>query len=207
MLFSRSCGLIGEGKIAELPRDGKKNLRQSGAGIIMHDHHWKDAFSFMLLLLLAGTQTPYAADDLSPGGTQTMQNHGKEGRSWGQYGEDLLKGLVGDVPITTATVQSFSTLFERHRQELEQLGSTHPDLVYEAIMVAIELLPSLKTIDANGGRLRVKRETHAKASALLGRCELLAGRELAQDLRKAKVLVESRLKEGDEGSLIIDLQD
>jgi hypothetical protein len=147
---------------------------------------WKYMLFCMMLLALVGAQTLWAAENLTP---------------------DLLQSLVGDIPIPKATVQSFSVLFDRHRLELKQLVDAHQDLVWETLNVVIEFLPSLKTVAANGGQLRVNRKTYAKATSLLERCELLASPELAQDLREAKTLVDSRLKEGDQEDLIINLKE
>ena len=165
------------------------------------------SFAILFMLVLAGVGALWAAENLAPGSLQTRQESNKERAGLSQYGQDLLKSLVGDVPIPKATVQSFSVLFERHRQELERLANAHQDLVWETLEVVIEFLPSLKTMDANGGQVRVNRKTYAKASGLLEKCERLASPELAQDLRTAKVLVDSRLKEGDQESLIINLND
>jgi hypothetical protein len=168
---------------------------------------WKRSFAIPVVLILVGTQALQASDNAIPGGPLPMHEAKQESGSLGQYGQDLLKSLMGDVVIPKATVQSFSALFDRHRAELESLASAHQELVWETLEVVIEFLPSAKTMDANSGQLRVNRKTYAKASRLLERCQLLATPEFAQDLRKAKALVESRLKEGDQENLIIDLKE
>jgi hypothetical protein len=173
----------------------------------MKAHWWKRSFAILIVLILVGIQPLLASDNSVPDGLLTGQEANKESGSLGQYGQDLLKNLMGDVSIPKATVQSFSALFDRHRAELESLASAHQELVWETLEVVIEFLPSVKTMDANSGQLQVNRKTYAKASRLLERCQLLATPEFAQDLRKAKVLVESRLKEGDQENLIIDLKE
>ena len=119
----------------------------------------------------------------------------------------ILEGLLGDIPVPKATAETFGGLFDRHRQELERLANTHQGLVGEALEVAFEVLPSVKTMASNGGQLRLNRTTYAKVSNLMARCESLASPELARDLREAKTLVERRMTEADPESLIIDFRE
>jgi hypothetical protein len=207
MLSSRSCGLIGVVKITESAPDGKKNLFERGVGIRMRIHRWISSFASLIVLIPVGTPALRASENSIPDGLLTGQEVKEESNGLTRFGQDLLKSLLGDVPIPKATGQSFTLLFDRHRSELESLGRTHQELIWETIEVVMEFLPSVKTLEVNGGQLRVNRKTYAKASRLLERCELLVTPGFAQDLRKAKAMVESRLREGDADSLIIDFKE
>ena len=173
----------------------------------MKTNRRKQACSFVLMLVLVGAQSLWAADDLATGGRQAGQDSSEEAGNPSHYGRDLLRSLVGDAPIPQAMLQSFSVLFGRHRPELERLANTHQNIVWDALGVVVEFLPSLKTIDTHNGQLRLNRKTYDKVTSLLERCEQLASPELAQDLRKAKAIVDSRLHEVDQESLIIDLKE
>lgn len=173
----------------------------------MKAHRWKSSCAIVIALILVGSQTLRAKDNSIPGVLPTGQEAERENGSLGQIGQDLLRNLMGDVPIPKATAQRFSVLFERHKAELESLANAHQNLIWETLQVVIELLPSLKTVDTHDAQLRVSRRTYDKVASLMERCEQLATPEFAHDLRKAKTLVESRLKEGDQESLIIDLRE
>jgi hypothetical protein len=174
---------------------------------LMKRHRWHRSWAILTVLILIGGQELQANDNSIPVMAPAAQEAGNEGASLGQVGGNLLKSLMSDVPVPKATAHSFSVLFGRHRAELERLGNVHQDLIWESLAIVIELMPSIKTMDADGSRLRVNRKTYEKVSSLMGRCEGLASPELARDLRKAKNLVESRMTEGDQDSLIIDLND
>jgi len=207
MLFLRSYGLIGEGKITELIRDGKKNLLETGMGLSMKTDRGRQAFSFLLLMLLLSAQGLWASENLATGGRPPSPDSIEENGKPSQYGLHLLTNLVGDTPISQATLQRFSVLLDRHRSELERLANTHQDLIWEALGVAIELLPSLRTVDTYSGQLRLNRKTFARVTSLMEKCERLASPELAQDLRNAKKIVDSRLQEDDQEGLILDLKE
>jgi hypothetical protein len=65
----------------------------------------------------------------------------------------------------------------------------------------------LKFKEAQEGKVRIPRNTYAKATNLMEKCESLASPELARDLKKAKALFDSRVKESDQESLTIDLKE
>ena len=171
--------------------------------LIMKRHVWKSAFVILMVMLLGAVQTLWATDKSAPGGAQTGQEQGGLIR----YGQEVLSSLAGDIQIPKATIQSFNMLFERNKPELERLANAHQDLIWGALDVVIEVLPSFKTKDAQEGKVRIPRHTYAKASNLLEKCESLASLELARDLRKAKALFDSMVRESDQESLIIDLKE
>ena len=176
-------------------------------GMIMTRHVWKSSFAILLGLVLGGAQVLCATDKLASGGPPVSEETSQEADALGPSGQALLNSLVGDISIPRTTIQSFGELFDPHKTELERLVNTHQDLLWEAIAVVIEVLPSLKATDVPDGQLRVPRKSYAKASNLLERCESLASPELARDMRKAKALFESMLKENDQEDLIIDLKE
>jgi hypothetical protein len=172
----------------------------------MTTHVWKKAFAILVVMLSVAVQIPWATEKSAPGGTQAGKDPGHEQSSLSRYGQELLSGLVGDIQLPKATIESFCGLFQHHQPELERLANTHQELIWGALDVVIEALPSLKTMDAQEGKVRVPRSTYAKASNLLEQCELLASPKLARDLRRAKALFDSMVKESDQESLIIDLK-
>lgn len=173
----------------------------------MKRHVWKNAFVIFMVMLLGAVHTLWAADRLAPGSPQARKDISQEQGGLGQYGQDVLSGLVGDIQIPKETIQSFSVLFERHKPELERLANAHQDLIWRTMDVVIEVLPSFRTKEAQEGKVRISRNTYAKASNLLEKCESLASLELARDLRKAKALFDSMVKGNDQESLIIDLKE
>ncbi len=176
-------------------------------GIIRTRHVWKSFFALLMGLVLVGAQTLCAAEKLASGGPRVSQETRQEAGALGPSGQDFLSGLVGDISIPKTTIKRFGKLFDPHKTELKRLANTHQDLLWEAIAVVIEVLPSLKATDAPEGQLRVPRKTYAKASNLLERCGSLASPELARDMRKAKALFESMVKESDQENLTIDLKE
>lgn len=174
---------------------------------IMKTQVWKKTFVILMAMLLGAVQPLWAADRLAPGGPQARKDINQEQGSLSQYGQDVLSGLAGDIQIPKATIQSFSVLFKRHEPELERLANTHQELIWGTLEVVIEVLPSFKTKDAQEGKVRIPRNTYAKASNLLDKCESLASPQLAGDLRKARALFDSMVKESDQGSLTFDLKE
>ena len=173
----------------------------------MKRHVWKGAFVILMVMLLGTVQTLWAVDKAAPGGAQTGKDTGREKGSLSRYGQDVLSGLVGDIQIPKATMDSFSVLFKRHEPELERLANAHQELIWGTMAVVIEALPSFKTKEAQGGKVRISRNTYAKASDLLEKCESLSSPQLARDLRKAKALFDGMVKESDQESLTIDLKE
>jgi hypothetical protein len=174
----------------------------------MRAHLWQYFLAILMVAVLVGhPQSLGATEKLAPGAAETQKESGREPDSLSRYGQNLLTGLAASIHIPKATAQSFTELFARHGPELERLANAHQNLVWEVLDVVIEVLPSLRKMDENGGQLHVDRKTYAKASDLLGRWESLASPELARALRKAKTLVDSRVKEADPENIIIDLKD
>ena len=159
-----------------------------------------------LLLGLVSVQTVRATGNLPRVASENREEPGEATENAGRYGQDLVKSLTGDIRVPQAASNVFVELFDRHKSELERMASTHQDLVWEMLGVVIEVLPSLRALDENGGQLHVARKTYTKVSILMERCELLAGPKLARDLRKAKKFVDARVKEDGPESLIIDLK-
>jgi len=158
------------------------------------------------LLGLVTVQTVRATGNLPPVATENGKDPSVATENANRYSQDLLKSLTGDIHIPQAASNVFVELFDRHKSELERMASAHQDLVWEMLGVVIEILPSLRTLDENGGQLHVARKTYTKVSILMERCELLAGPKLARDLRRAKKFVDARVKEDGPASLIIDLK-
>jgi hypothetical protein len=173
----------------------------------MRVRQWKYLRIIVAVVVLVSLQTLWAAEDFLSGGPHTAKDSTQEKNRSGDYGQDLLRNLLSGLRFPEPTVQSFAVLLERHGPELERMVNTQRDLVWKAIEVVIEVLPSLSEMDANGGRLRVPRQTYAKVSNLMETCESLASPELAEDLRKAKRLVEGRMSEADQETLIIDFKE
>jgi hypothetical protein len=173
----------------------------------MTRHVWKSSFAILMGLVLVSAQALCATDKLASGAPQVSEETSQEAGALVRYGPDMLSSLVGDISIPRTTIRSFGELFDPHKTELERLANTHQGLLWEAIAVVIEVLPSLKATDAPEGQLRVPLKTYAKASNLLERCESLASPQLAGDMRKAKALFESMVKESDQENLIIDLKE
>ena len=78
---------------------------------------------------------------------------------------------------------------------------------WESIELGLELLPALRSVDRNGGKLSVDKELYGRATGLVGKCQSLASPQLAGDLKRAKALVESRATELDSHQLLIDLNE
>jgi hypothetical protein len=170
----------------------------------MRAHQWKCLWIAVVALVLVSLRALWATGDVLSANTEALEDSQQAKNGSADYGQNLLKHLLSSLCFPDATAKDFGVLLERHGPELERLVNTQRDLVWQAIGVVIELLPSLSEMDANGGRLRVSRETYAKVSNLMGRCESLSSQELAGDLRKAKQLIESRMSEADRETLIID---
>jgi hypothetical protein len=159
------------------------------------------------MLVLVGAESLWGAENLATDDRQPAQHSSEESGNSSHYGQDLLTILVEAAPIPQAMLQSLLVLFDRNRFELERLANAHQDIIPEVIGIAVELLPTLKTIDTDGSQVRLNRKTYDRVTRLMERCERLASPELAKDLRKAKTIVDSRMQEGDQETLIIDLKD
>jgi hypothetical protein len=169
---------------------------------------WKTLLVIFMATVLAGRpQVLLGAEQVAPGAVETQEESNQGADSLGRISQNLLRGLTENIHIPQATEQSFVRLFAPHRGELERLAGTHQDLVWEALAVVIQVLPSLKNMEAKGGKLVVDRKTFAKATGLLERCEALASPELARDMKKAKALVDRKTLSDNPESVIIDLRD
>jgi hypothetical protein len=175
---------------------------------MMKESRWTTLLVIFVVTLLVGLpQALDGAEKMAPGAVERQEESNQGVGGLGQIAQNLLRGLTENIQIPQATEQSFAKLFTPHRAELERLAGTHQDLVWEALAVVIEALPSFKNMEAKGGKLVVDRKTFAKATGLLERCEALVSPELARDMRKARALVDRRVKSDDPENVIIDLRE
>lgn len=119
--------------------------------------------------------------------------------------ERMAGDILDDLVESSPTAQALSNLYSRHRLEIERILYENPFMIREGIEILVEALPALKTVPGNGGRLTVDRELYGKASGLLEQLQALSSPELSDDLGRSKILIESRMREHGDGSLVIDL--
>jgi len=125
----------------------------------------------------------------------------------GEPGLSYLGGLFQGINIRSPLGDEFNTLYLRNKAEIHQIIDRNPGIVWETVELALDLLPALRTVDRNGGKLSVEKKLYGRATGLFGKCESLASPQLAGDLKRAKALVESRATELDSQQLLIDLNE
>ena len=122
--------------------------------------------------------------------------------------EDRILGigrLFDGVRIHSPLGDEFNELYSRNQTEIHGIVDRNPTIIWETVEIALDLLPALRSVDQNGGKLCVNKQLYAKATDFFWRCKSLASPQLAGDLMKAKTLVESRTTELNAQQLLIDL--
>ncbi|MEN6483564.1 MAG: hypothetical protein ABFD98_01670 [Syntrophobacteraceae bacterium] len=120
-------------------------------------------------------------------------------------GGDGLADLLGGIAIPSATANVFNGIYARHGRELTSILSDNPAIVWDTLDILLDVLPGLRAVPANGGRLFVTRAEYDRAAILLQRFMALSSDGLAEDLGKARAMIDRRLKETGEGKIVIDL--
>lgn len=181
--------------------DGKYNMKVS-----IKRFCWTVALALLLPLVPSGWIFSHAHGARAPHALQKQETKPPSDNE-SLFDQDLLHGLTTPSLLANPLARTLISLFERHRTQLETLADRHPDLFWEGIDVLIEALPTLRNLARGEQGVLLPKSTLAKATNLMGRFEKLASPELAHDLRVAKNLVDSRIREADGENVLIDLSE
>ena len=110
------------------------------------------------------------------------------------------------IEIQSPIGDEFAQVYHRHKAEIHQIVNQNPFLVWETVDLIVEVLPALRSVRPDDGKLYVDKRTFSKADDLFARCEALASPGLANDLRKARAQVDSRITEWDSERILVDLE-
>lgn len=144
---------------------------------------------------------PAESKTLPAGSTSVPSSQADAGDRPGNGLADLLGGIA--IPSGTAAV--FNGIYVRHGRELTSILSDNPVIIWDTLDILLDILPGLRAVPANGGRLFVTRAEYDRAAILLQKFMALSSDGLAEDLEKARTMIDRRLKETGEGKIVIDL--
>jgi hypothetical protein len=122
-------------------------------------------------------------------------------------GLQSIGSVLSGIHVPAATVDEFTTLYNRHKTEIRTIVDQHTDLVWQTLDVVVDALPALQSFDKAGGRLYLDRRVYAKANRLFDEYVRLAGSGLAKDLRKAKRSIDNRTEDWGSNQVMIDLSE
>jgi hypothetical protein len=115
--------------------------------------------------------------------------------------------LFDGIRIHSPLGDEFNELYSRNQTEIYGIVDRNPMIVWETVEIALDLMPALRSVDQNGGKLCVDKQLYSKATDFFWKCKSLASPQLAGDLMKAKTLVERRTTELNARQLLIDLNE
>ena len=163
--------------------------------------------SVVLLIVFASSTVPakIAQENHKRIEKQNQEPKPRDDTGRGEGGLSFLGNLFQGINIHSPLGDEFNGLYLRNKAEIHRIVDRNPGIVWETVELAIELLPALRSADQNGGKINVEKKLYTRATDLAGKCESLAGPQLARDLKRAKSLLEKRTTELDPGQLTIDL--
>ena len=164
-------------------------------------------FALLMVFLVSSSTVASATRRSHDGGSQSRRDISGTSTETGQENSSLLfmGELLEGVRIHSPLSDELNTLYLKNRAEIHQIIDRNPGIIWKTVDLLLELLPALRSVDQNGGKLNVEKKLYARATDFWGGCESLASPQLADDLRKAKSLIESRTTELDSYRLQIDL--